>query len=199
MWHSEKMLLMRLFIAVFVLILTLQSFPKADNIRDFEIEGMSIGDSLLNYMSLDEINSSILKSRYKNNSFVRAEFYNNLEVYDAIQLHFKNDDTKYIIHMLAGAKFFIEDIDNCLKEKKNIEKEFNNIFKNSKFEDWGVSPHPNDQSNKSLVYTSMFFLELSGNIAVQCYDWTNKMGYNDHLKIKLMTDDYTYWIQNEAY
>ena len=89
MWLSEKILLMRLFIAVLVLILTLQSFPKADDIRDFEIEGMSIGDSLLNYMSLDEINSSILKSKYKNNSFIRAEFYNNLEVYDAIQLHFK--------------------------------------------------------------------------------------------------------------
>ena len=83
---------------------------------------MSIGDSLLNYMSLDEINSSILKSKYKNNSFIRAEFYNNLEVYDAIQLHFKNDDNKYIIHMLAGAKYFIEDIDNCLKEKKKYRK-----------------------------------------------------------------------------
>ena len=68
---------------------------------------MSLITDLLNYMSLDvQICILILKSKYKNNSFIRAEFYNNLEVYDAIQLHFKNDDNKYIIHMLAGAKYF---------------------------------------------------------------------------------------------
>ena len=42
---------MRVFIAVLVLIFSLQSWTKADDIRDFEIEGMSIGDSLLDYMS----------------------------------------------------------------------------------------------------------------------------------------------------
>ena len=42
---------MRIFIAVLVLIFNLQSWTKADDIRDFEIEGMSIGDSLLDFMS----------------------------------------------------------------------------------------------------------------------------------------------------
>ena len=32
-----------------------QSWTKADDIRDFEIEGMSIGDSLLDYYSKEEI------------------------------------------------------------------------------------------------------------------------------------------------
>ena len=40
---------MRVFVAVLVLIFSLQSLTKADDIRDFEIEGMSIGDSLLDY------------------------------------------------------------------------------------------------------------------------------------------------------
>ena len=190
---------MRIFLSIFILIFVLQSLTKADDITEFEIEGMSIGDSLLNHMNLNEINSAILNSKYKNNSFIRAEFYNNLKIYDAIQLHFRNDDSTYTIHMLAGAKYFIDDIKNCLKEKKNIENDFSNIFKNSKFEDWGVSPHPSDESEKSLVYTSIFNLKENGNIAIQCYDWTNKMRYNDHLKVKLMTNEYTYWIQNEAY
>ena len=46
---------MRVFIAVLVLIFSFQSWTKADDIRDFEIEGMSIGDSLLKYVSVDEI------------------------------------------------------------------------------------------------------------------------------------------------
>ena len=52
--HSEKVLVMRVFIAVLVLIFSFQSWTKADDIRDFEIEGMSIGDSLLKYVSLDD-------------------------------------------------------------------------------------------------------------------------------------------------
>ena len=40
---------MRVFIAVLVLIFSLQSWTKADDIRDFEIEGMSIGKNLLDY------------------------------------------------------------------------------------------------------------------------------------------------------
>ena len=47
---------MRVFIAVIVLIFSLQSLSKADDIREFEIEGMSIGDSLLDYFSEEEIN-----------------------------------------------------------------------------------------------------------------------------------------------
>ena len=53
--HSEKVLVMRVFIAVLVLIFSFQSWTKADDIRDFEIEGMSIGDSLLDYHSKEII------------------------------------------------------------------------------------------------------------------------------------------------
>ena len=46
---------MRVFIAVLVLIFSLQSWTKADDIRDFQIEGMSIGDSALDYFSEEYI------------------------------------------------------------------------------------------------------------------------------------------------
>ena len=46
---------MRVFIVVLVLIFSLQSWTRADDIRDFEIEGMSLGDSLLDYFTEEEI------------------------------------------------------------------------------------------------------------------------------------------------
>ena len=49
---------MRVFIAVLVLILSFQSWTKADDISDFEVEGMSIGDSLLDHFSLDRIENA---------------------------------------------------------------------------------------------------------------------------------------------
>ena len=50
---------MRIYLSALVLIFSLQSWTKADDISEFEIEGMSIGDSLLDYFSKDEIKSNI--------------------------------------------------------------------------------------------------------------------------------------------
>ena len=59
--HSEKVLFMRVFIAVLVLIFSLQSWTKADDISDFEIEGISIGDSALDFFSESEIKKNSSK------------------------------------------------------------------------------------------------------------------------------------------
>ena len=70
---------MRVFIAVIILIFSLQSWTKADDISDFEIEGMSIGDSLLDYFSEDKIKKEIRTNLFKmieDKTFVLSEFSN---------------------------------------------------------------------------------------------------------------------------
>ena len=71
---------MKRLLLILILTLSFQSWSKADDIRDFEIEGMSIGDSLLdhfdegdNYIELintyheNEINKKIegVRNNYK--------------------------------------------------------------------------------------------------------------------------------------
>ena len=46
---------MKVFITVLFLIFNLQSWTKAADIRDFQIEGISVGDSLLDYYNKKEI------------------------------------------------------------------------------------------------------------------------------------------------
>ena len=46
---------MKIFIISLILLLNIQSWTKADSISDFQIEGMSVGDSLLDYMTKKEI------------------------------------------------------------------------------------------------------------------------------------------------
>ena len=46
---------MKRLLIIFILTLNFQSWTKADDISDFEIEGLSIGDSLLNYFTINEI------------------------------------------------------------------------------------------------------------------------------------------------
>ena len=69
-----------------ILILTFifQTLTKADDISDFQIEGISVGDSLLDYMSKKEIKSS--KRNYlKNKKYYVVGYDENLENY--IELH----------------------------------------------------------------------------------------------------------------
>jgi len=53
--YSEKVLCMRIFLLVVLLSFNLQSWTKADDVRDFQIEGMSIGDSALIYFNKAEL------------------------------------------------------------------------------------------------------------------------------------------------
>ena len=57
---------MKKFIVILFLILTCQFTSQADDIRDFQIEGMSVGESLLDYISEKEIKK---KMRAKNAFF----------------------------------------------------------------------------------------------------------------------------------
>ena len=49
---------MKKILIIFLFLFNLQSLTKADDISDFEIEGMSIGDSALDYFSKEEINKT---------------------------------------------------------------------------------------------------------------------------------------------
>ena len=52
---------MKKLLAILILIFTLQTPSQADDIQDFQIEGISIGDSLLDYMTKDEIKQNTLQ------------------------------------------------------------------------------------------------------------------------------------------
>jgi len=87
---------MRVFIAVLVLIFSFQSWTKADDIRDFEIEGISIGDSLLDYFTEEEINNFVLE-RFPKDGVIGEEFKPKKT---------KNDFT-WVIDPIDGTRSFI--------------------------------------------------------------------------------------------
>ena len=89
---------MRVFIAVLVLIFGFQSWTKAEDIRDFQIEGMSIGDSLLDYFSESEIKKKkFYRKQAKTNK--KYAFFNikNVKNYDKSNVAFRDSDNKFKI------------------------------------------------------------------------------------------------------
>ena len=109
---------MKRFLLILILTLSFQSWTKADDISDFEIEGMSIGDSALDYFSVEKILKNKRNYGYKSNKFYAVGFYENLKKYDSLDLHFKTGDKKYLIYSISGASFFKKKISDCYKKKK---------------------------------------------------------------------------------
>ena len=104
-------------IIVLVLTFGLQSFAKAEDISEFEIEGMSVGDSLLKYLSKEEIENKISKPttfKYKNEKYVQIGTYKkSFETYDTVGVTIKPNDEDFIIYVLAGQFNFGDDIEGC--------------------------------------------------------------------------------------
>ena len=136
MVHSEKLLNMKIFLSIIILIFSFQSLSKAEDVMDFEIEGMSIGDSLLEYMEenkiIEEINNDTISYYYKNDyvSISTWDIKKNFKIYDDVGVILKINDNKYEIYGLEGTLYMKEntDIKECYEKQNKITNDINNSF-----------------------------------------------------------------------
>ena len=162
MFNMKRLLL------ILILTLSFQSWTKADDIRDFEIEGMSIGDSLLDYMSEDEINMNDLKLYRDDQKYYEIEYVEKKDIFEGVSIVIKRNDKKYKIYALRGA-FITDDKKTCLKKRDEIVKDIKNLLT-------GVYFHEDNQNHyfykDSKQYIAQFTFqpekEISEHIRVEC-------------------------------
>ena len=193
-------------------VLFFSSSVVAEDISDYQIEQMSVGDSLLDFYS-----KSVIKKNFDtttNNIHKDKTFYSisiedeKFKIYDIVQFYLKTNDENYIIYSIAGAIFFDSDISKCYSRKDSIVKEISKTLKNTKKTDYGTYPDDSDPSGKSLSNSVYFdFQDDQGEgmdyIAVACSDWSEEFeqSYNfiDNLRVIIANKEYDYWINNLAY
>jgi hypothetical protein len=169
---------------------------KADDISDFEIEGMSIGDSLLDYFSKEEIdefyNYDHLPSDMK---FRIAEIYNgkekNMLNYSGMQLYYKPNDINFILHSVTGGKFCSTEIE-CKNLYEKIKEDLLKSFTKGKEETHKSNDDPTGKS-KSIYYQ----IELdNGSIYVTYQDWSKNVEWKDNVNVEVSTKDVDKWNRN---
>ena len=199
------MLSMKKLLLILILTLSFQTWIKADDIRDFKIEGISIGDSLLDYLSEVEINKKIIKRDYTSDRF-KTIFINSshilVNIYDGLYFDFKKNDNKYIIQAIA-AKVDYENLPiiRCLNKKKEIVSSIKLLFPNSEPED-DTQSHPSDETGKSKVYRTSFGITNSNWLSIEasCFSWDKKIiRFSNHLRVSVKSDEYNVWLRDEAY
>ena len=89
-----------LFLAI--LFLSFQNLSSAENIQNFQIEGMKIGDSALNYFSESQLeNNEQGWHNYSYNEY-STSYMPGKGIYNWFLVSYKNDDNNFIIEALAG-------------------------------------------------------------------------------------------------
>ena len=191
---------MRIFIAVLVLIFSLQSLTKADDIRDLEIEGMSVGDSLLDYFSEEYIEKRKKYYYPKSKKFFRINTgkIDNLETYEGIQFQLLSNDKKYIIYSISGLILYKNNIEDCYEFKNTLVKEIKSLFPTSENYNY-KKKHNADKTGKSIVDRHDFYFDSGGLVLVKCSDWSEEMHSADKLTVGILTKQLRDFIQNEAY
>ena len=116
-FNSVKMFHLRLFLLIMFLFFSLQSWTKASDITEFEIEGISVGDSALEHFNINDlINDKTYY--YKNEKYAGVIFFDNLEIYDDLQITFDPNDKDLKIVSVEGALIYRENIDECYTKQK---------------------------------------------------------------------------------
>ena len=195
---------MRILISVLILIFSFQSLTNADDISEFEIEGMSIGDSALKFFTQKQIIKNSRDDHYTNNKYtpVQNDFLDFFKIYDAVDFNFQTNDSNFTIVSLSGVIIYDDNnIENCYPKMKEIirdlEVEFSNLDQSEISTD--IHPSPKNKSRKSTYTYKYFYFSNGDMISVTCYDYSKEHGSQDHLNLNLQTKEFGDWLTYEAY
>ena len=183
---------MKKFLAILILIFTLPTPSQADDIRDFQIEGMSIGDSLLDYFSEEEEIKENVGFVYEDKKFTVSYYNKSSEVYDEVAIEYKSKDKTYKIHGVQGVIFFENNIEGCYKKQDEVEKEISSMFTETKKKNWGILTNPGRAEGSTYKVISFNFNNGS-RATIECYHYSD-VPQDDHLKIATSSKELTKYI-----
>ena len=200
---------------MFLVLLFISVPSQADDIRDFEIEGISVGDSLLDYFTKENIEiekKSEYVFIYKDNKFMdigvgpdpqQWSLVKEFDLYEDATVTIKPNDKSYEIYSITG-RIFCNSIKVCKSKQKEITSELKILFGNqARFETY-KDPHPLDETGNSFVYGNRFVFESTKDeIAADIYQWSEKMksekNYRDNIKVDISKAEFVNFLMYEAY
>ena len=152
---------------LFLIFFSFSAPSFADVIQDFEIEEVAIGDSLLDYMSEEEIKENV-GFVYPDKKFTVSVYKKSTEIYDSgVGITYKSKDKKYKIHGVQGRVSFMN-IEDCYEKQDETEKEISSMFKEIKKKSWGILKY-DDYSEGSTYRPITFDFNEGATVMINCY------------------------------
>ena len=173
--------------------------------RDFQIEGMSIGDSALDYFSEAQLEDN--EQNWWNYSY--KEYSTSLlpgkGIYHWFQISYKSDDDNFIIEALTGGLEKINyDNKECNKKLDAAALDISELFENIKqgrkqlykiVYDPREIYHAADELGKSIVTSISFNFLNEGEIILACYNMDKETNQKDSFKTSVRSLAFVYYLR----
>jgi len=198
-------LILMKFLLILFLTFCLQSLSKADDIKDFEIQGLSLGDSLLKIFSREEI-EKFMQNESQTNFYPKSKKYFTLSTpskdknFRQVNIDLKYLDESYTTYGISQYKRM--KVDECIQEKDIAASQISSLFSQNIEEQKYSKKHRADKTGNTTVYNTDFIFKDGSYISLVCTDWGPEMeknGYQDNLDVSVLDGIYVEWIINEAY
>ena len=189
---------------IFILItLTLINFSvSANDIKNFEIGPVSLGQSLLDYTDKDQIKFLKKEAQYPNDKYIRYEITKvvTIDNYDFVDVMVRKNDKNYIIEGISAAIEYNQ-LDQCLKIKKEIQESIENILKADEIQETKF-PSAQDSTGESIIYGVQYYTKptpSNESIVVNCYHMTEKSNKTRLLRVSVNTHEFSSFIIKDAH
>ena len=192
-----KKILLLLFLSFFI-----NLYVQAEDIKDFQIGGISLNDSLLNTFTEKEIKKAKRKTSFKSKKYSMYAFFGDYNPYDQLVIYTERKDKSYIIKSVAGFMKFEKNWEGCLKEQDSISDEVQNLFSNAK-KTVKEFAHPFDKTGNSIERDVIFALETGEEIGSACQKWGKKYKAQrkkkDTIQVFMDTKEYAAWLRSQGH
>ena len=182
---------------LFLVLFSFSAPSFADDIRDFQIEGISIGDSLLKHLSKKEILSNHEFIYYNEKSFskdIAGIFYDkDLSEYEIVQIDFKFNDPDFTIVGMSGYIDYDNDLSSCYKKQNEIFEDLKFFFSDAKTFKGDIEDHPGYPKGEVKLKRFSFFLteDERPNLEIICFDSLNA---KDRLSVSMKSIEFNNWM-----
>ena len=193
---------MNFFLKIFLICSSIFIFSceKKEYVKDFKVEGISVGDSLLTYFSEEHILEFQRKVDIKGNPiniedsiYIDSSFDNfQFETYQSLQAYYKVNDKDYTILTIGGAIFYGSDKQKCMNKLFEVRDILKEQYKTPKItENLNQVPYESDMGD-TLYNDISFIFENNEMIMISCNDFDNELlNVQDYFDLQIYSAEIT--------
>lgn len=167
---------------LFLLLVFIFGCEQKEYVKDFKVEGIAVGESLLRYFTKEDI---LKNTKYTtvtgepidpNEKYLDAQFSNYaFETYQGLQVYYEKGDDDFKIHGIGGGIFYERDAQKCLNKFNEVSLILKEQYTTPKISE-DVDRKDEREGYGTTKYNALFLdFENGESIEITCTDYDNEL------------------------
>ena len=167
---------------LFLVLVFILGCEQKEYVKDFKVEGIAVGESLLRYFTKEDILKNTKYTRITgepidpNEKYLDAQFSNYaFETYQGLQVYYEKGDDDFKIHGIGGGIFYERDAQKCLNKFNEVSLILKEQYTTPKITE-EVDRKDEREGYGTTKYNALFLdFENGESIEITCSDYDNDL------------------------